>query len=92
MFSLFSIKKHVLQKQTDKQQALQGENTQVTPLDLFVTSNTLPSSPPEPKSSLAQEGFALVSLRTRYGCNRIAGVQLRTDFGWQNLSYWSCNV
>ena len=52
-------------KQIDKQQALQGENAPVASLDLFATSNTLPSSPPELKSSLTQEGFALVSLRTR---------------------------
>lgn len=79
-------------KQTEKQQALWGENALVTSSYLFTISNTLLSSTPELKSSLAQKGFALVSLRADYGGNRIAGVQLRTDFGQQNLSYWSCNV
>lgn len=82
----------VLQNWTDKQKAFQGENAPVTSSDLFATSNAFSSPPPELKSSLAQEGFALVSLRTCYRGNRIARVQLRTDFGRQNLSYWSCNV
>lgn len=87
---IFSNKNSCFTKPDKKRFA--RENALVSPTDLFATSNTLTSSPAELNRSPAQEGFALVSLRTHCGGNRIAGVQLRTEFGWQNLSYWSCNV
>lgn len=89
MILSFSIKMHLSQKQTT---SFAGEKVPVASWDLFTASNTLPSSSSELKNFFAQEGFSLVSLRTHYRGNRIAGVQLRTDFGRQNRSYWSCNV
>lgn len=86
---MLSIKMHVLQKQI-KNKFRKGKIHWFPP-----RISLLPLAPVlclPPKSSLAQEGFALVSLRTRYRGNRISGVQLRTGFGSQNLSYWSCNV